>query len=63
MNPLAMLWAERQVAKAQAAELRRLAAEVRQKQDALRPMIAAANARQKVAMRQDGPKGFVMVPK
>ena len=60
-DPLEILWMNRQVEKHDRAELRRLCAEVGEKQRELAPMIAAANARRKAAMRQDGPTGFVMV--
>ena len=60
-DPIELLWMRRQVEKHDRAELRKLCAEVSEKQRELAPMIAAADARRKAAMRQDGPTGFVMV--
>lgn len=63
MNPLALAWAERELARLRRIELRRLAVEIRQQQADLAPLRERAEARRKDAMRQDGPTGFVMVMK
>lgn len=63
MNPLAAMWARREHERQQRAELVRLARELRESQIALAPLLAAANARRRANERQDGPSGFVMVPK
>lgn len=63
MNPLARVWAERELARLQRIELHRLAAEIRQQQIDLAPLRERAEARRKANMRQDGPQGFVMVKK
>jgi hypothetical protein len=60
-NPLALAWAERELARLQRIELHRLADEIRQQQSELAPMRAKAEAMRKSNMRQDGPTGFVMV--
>jgi len=63
MDPTARLWAERQLQRHDRAELRRLIIELREQQDAARPLIKAAADRRQANMRQDGPAGFVMMPR
>jgi len=61
MNPLALAWAERRLKRLERAELRQLAAELKQQQAEIAPLQKAAEERRKQAMRHDGPNGFVMV--
>lgn len=65
MNPLAMMWADREASRIrrakEVAELRALAKDLHESQAAIAPLVAEANARRASLMRQDGPSGFVMV--
>jgi len=63
MNALAKMWADKERKRLDALELRQIAADLREAQADLHPLIAEANARRKAAMRQDGANGFVMVTK
>ena len=63
MDPIARLWAERQLQRLERAKLRKLIIDLREQQDALQPLIKAAADRRQRNMRQDGPTGFVMVPR
>lgn len=60
-NPLARAWAERELARAQKLQLRRLIAELRHAQSDLSAARDMATARREANMRQGGPNGFVLV--
>lgn len=59
-NPLALMWARRQIERLQRAEIRRMAADLRDQQRELELLRRERERRRKEAMRQDGPTGFVM---
>ena len=61
MDELARMWANRRIEQLQRAELRQIAADLKESHADLAPLLAAANERRKANMRQDGPSGFVMV--
>ncbi len=61
MDPIAMLWAKRQMELVERADLRRLIIETREAEAKFRPIRDAYFAKVKARMRQDGPTGFVMV--
>jgi hypothetical protein len=61
VNPLALMWAERELARLERLDMRKRAKELRDLQDELRPKIRAAQEREWQRKRQDGPTGFVMV--
>jgi len=62
-NELALMWAARQRRRAERAELERLVQEVKDLQPLLHEMQAAAAKARRQLMRQDGPRGFVMIEK
>jgi hypothetical protein len=62
-NPLVAAYLRRRKESLDRAELRQIAADLREAQADLEPILAEANARRKANMRQDGPVGFVMVMK
>lgn len=61
MNPLAEAYVRRQIEIADRREFRRLAADIREEQSKLAPLISKNNALRKERMRQDGPSGFKMI--
>ena len=61
MDPLAELWARRQLELLERRRLRRLVEELKATQAEVAPLIAEATARRRAAERMDGPTGFVMV--
>lgn len=63
MNLLALMWLERQIKRIEYAELRRLAAELRDLNKETQQLREAFDKRKRERMRQDGQTGFVMVEK
>lgn len=63
MNLLAEAYIRKQIKMKQDRDLRKLIADVREKQTEMAPIIARNNELRKERMRQDGPNGFKMVVK
>lgn len=63
MDALAEMWARRRLAQLERAEMIRLVMDVRAGRRTLAPMIAERQRIIQMRMRQDGPSGFVMVPR
>ena len=63
MNELARLWELKRLRDLEMAELRLMSANLRKQFAEIEPLRKEANAARQRNMRQDGPTGFVMVPK